>query len=189
MTQYELLDQLEAELREMLAFVRNQIATLPESTLRSRGGPEQWNILECFAHLNAYTDFYLSRIDLAIHKAKARKWVPAQNMNSGWIERRVIKKVDPARPFKRRKSPKKFNFMRQSLATEEVKRFIISSEKLLRCIQAAREIDLNRPKIQMAHTSAFKFRPGNLFQYLVLHAKRHLAQIEKLADPFNTKTT
>ena len=77
LTQQNLLDRLETELREILETARTQIAPLPAEDLLFRPAPskpkakESWNILECLAHLNAFSEQYFSRIDLAIHKAKA----------------------------------------------------------------------------------------------------------------------
>ncbi|MEO6758502.1 MAG: DinB family protein, partial [Saprospiraceae bacterium] len=75
MTQNELIDLLEADLRRLLDQVRTQIAPLDLDLLHYRPDPSQWNVLECFAHLNAFAEMYQPRIEAGIHKAKARKWI------------------------------------------------------------------------------------------------------------------
>lgn len=181
MTQHELLDRLEADLREMLDQVRTRIAPLPEEALRVRPALDKWNMLECFAHVNAYTDHYLSRIELAIHKAKARKWAAVPKLRSTWRGRRTIRGVDPANiDRKRKKSPKKYNFAHKPLGKEEVKRFIINMEKLLRLLQLSREIDLSKPTIPMVQKWFATLNLGDLYQYLVAHARRHVLQAQRL---------
>lgn len=181
MTQHELLDRLEIELRDLLDQVRTQIAILPVEALRVRAAHDKWNILECFAHLNAYTDYYLPRIELAIHKAKARKWGTVPELKPTWSGKRAVASVDPVNiDVKRKKAPKRFNFANVSLGEEEIKRFIISLEKLSRSIQAAREINLNKPKISVSQVSFFDLNLGDLLQYLVTHSRRHVLQAQRL---------
>ena len=82
MTQKDLLDRLENEVRELLEQARGHLAPLPADALQFHPAPEHpkarapWNIAECLAHLNAFSDDYFARIELAIHKAKARRWQP-----------------------------------------------------------------------------------------------------------------
>ena len=54
MTQTDLLEQLESDLRKLLEIARAQFAALPEEALQVRPQPERWNANECFAHLNAH---------------------------------------------------------------------------------------------------------------------------------------
>ncbi|MFN8300985.1 MAG: DinB family protein [Saprospiraceae bacterium] len=184
LTQQTLLDRLETELREILEMARTQIAPLPLEALLFRPAPdrpkarESWNILECLAHVNAFSENYFSRIDLAIHKAKARKWLatndaPVKYSGRG---RRAIRRADLDNG-KWLKSPKVYNFFEKQLGNEVVKTFIINAERLLRTIQIARDVDLNRPKVRKAHAWTGNYPLGNLLEYLVTHQRRHLRQV------------
>ena len=183
LTQQNLLDRLETELREILETARTQIAPLPAEALQFRPAPsrpkakESWNILECLAHLNAFSEQYFSRIDLAIHKAKARKWLASADAPVKYYGRgkRAIRRADPNNG-KWLKSPKVYNFSGKALGNEVVKTFIINAERLLRTIQIARDVDLNRPKVRKAHAWRGKYSLGNLLEYLVTHQQRHLQQ-------------
>ncbi|MCC7506114.1 MAG: DinB family protein [Saprospiraceae bacterium] len=189
MTQKALLDRLETELRELLETVRGQIAPLPAEALLFRPAPskpkgkEAWNIMECLAHLNAYADDYLAPIDLAIHKAKARRWTAAPDEPVRYFGRgkRAIRRANPANG-KWLKSPKRYNFNAQNLSVDPVKSFIINSERLLRSIQIAREVDLNKPFIRKAHAWTGRYSLGNLLEYLVTHQRRHVQQAQLIAN-------
>jgi DinB superfamily len=177
MTQAALLDLMETELRQVLEKFRNDIATLDEAALKFRPAEGEWNILECLAHLNAYSDLYIPRIQSAIHKAKARKWTPEGDVKYAWGAKRAVKRVD-AENGKFYKAKKNFNFIGQNLDKGALKIFVINTEKVLRNIQFAREIDLNKPTFQRAKSRFFSFTLGNSFEWLVAHSKRHLLQME-----------
>ncbi len=182
MTQSDLLDRLELDLNDLLKQVRTHFADqLREALLRhpSSGG---WNVQECFAHLNAQFDYYLPRIELALHKAKARRWLPApaQERQSSWLGRRAVHAVDPANLAKKqRHSPKAINPSKLlKVRLDEVKVFLINLELMLRLLKQAREVDINKPSIKPMHWNISSFLLGDLLEYLVLHAQRHLIQAQ-----------
>ncbi|MEO6040027.1 MAG: DinB family protein [Saprospiraceae bacterium] len=186
MTQNELLDHLETDLRRLLDQVRTQIVPLEEAAVQYRPDPSRWNVLECFAHLNAFAELYLPRIEAGIHKAKARKWTPADALQYTAAARRDIRRVNLANE-KPRKSKKIYNFYHRPLGTEVIKTFIINCERLLRNLHLAHETDLNRPKIARGHSGFFHYTLGNTFEWLIRHAQRHLAQAQTLLNQMQGK--
>ncbi len=178
MTQPELLDRLESDLSELLKLVRANFAEQPQSALSKRPAPEKWNAQECFAHLNAQFDYYLPRIELALHKAKARNWLPVQERRSNWFGRRAVRAADPANlPHHPRRSRKAIDPLKLlNVRTNEVKVFLINLEMMLRLLRQAREVDTNMPRLKPMQWSISKFTLGDLLEYLVLHAKRHVSQ-------------
>jgi hypothetical protein len=178
MTQSTYLDGLERELREVLQIVRTRLATQSGPVLLQRRQPDAWNIQETFAHLNAYLEYYLPHIERAIHKAKARNWPAAAEVQHNWVDRRAIARVQPGSAP--RKSPKKYNFLHLKVEQDEIKRFLINSERLIRNVQAAREISLNRPRLPGPFFPHWKFTLGGVFQYLIAHAQRHTLQAQNL---------
>ena len=180
MTQSELINRLESDLTELLRQVRAEFAEQPREALLFRYAPEKWNVQECFAHLNAQFDYYLPRIELALHKAKARRWIPGPERESNWLGRRAIHAVDPAYlTEKRRRSPKSIDPSKLLPVREnEVKVFLINIELMLRLLRQAREVDLNRPTIKPMRWRLSSFQLGDLMEYLALHAQRHLRQAQ-----------
>ncbi len=179
MTQTELLDRLESDIRRLLEQTRTQFAVLPEEALLVRPMAEGWNAMECFAHLNAHFDYFLPRIELSIHKSKARAWVPADEYRHNWIGRLAIRAVNPANMGKtRRKSPGRIDPKKLQLRQNEVKAFLINCEMLLRLVQQSRLADLNRARVKHFRWPGFRFLLGDLFEYMVLHAQRHLIQAQ-----------
>jgi uncharacterized damage-inducible protein DinB len=181
MTQHALLDRLDTELRETLELVRSRIARQPDEALRQRPHPQAWNAYECFAHLNAFSEAYTSRIELAIHKAKARKWLPAETLRYTGRGRRAIRRADPTNG-KQYKTAKRFDFGHLPMGAEQVKSFSIQAERLLRLIQMAREVDLNRARVRKTHSWLGTYTLGNLLEFLVTHIRRHVAQAAQLVQ-------
>ncbi len=176
MTQSELLDHLETDLRAVLADVRGKLAGLPPETIRQRPSPEAWSILEGIAHLNAYADDYLPRLHRAIHLAKARRWGPGDDVRYTARGRRLLRRADPTNG-KTFKSLKRYNFLNQPLEPHVIKAFVINCEQLLRILQEARKTDLNRPNIPKANAWFGHYTLGNLLEFLVLHNKKHIHRI------------
>jgi hypothetical protein len=177
MTQSALLDRLETDLRQSLEVVRNQIASNELAVLQYRTAPERWNALECFAHVNAYLERYIPRMELSVHKAKAREWKPVEEIKYTGLAKRYIRWADPDN-MKPRKSPKHYNFWQQPVGKAALKGFTINAERLLRVIQAAREVNLNKAKVGRGKSGFFTLSLGNTLEWQVQHIRRHLAQIQ-----------
>jgi hypothetical protein len=173
MTQQELLDHLEIELRGVLADVRLKLAGMPPEALLQRPTPESWNALECVAHLNRYAEDYMPPLNRAIHRAKARRWAPAAAVRYTARGRRLLRRADGNKTYK---SPKRYNFLNQPLGAEILKSFIINCEQLLRVLQEARKIDVNRATVRKANAWFGRYTVGNLLEFLVQHSRRHVAQ-------------
>ena len=180
-SQVSLLNKLEFEVQELLEQVRQQLATRSPEALAARPGEGRWNVYECMAHINAFFDDYFGPIDLVIHKAKARQWKPGEKVRYTGRGRRAIRRADPDNGKKYR-ARKRYDFYNRVVGTDSLKSFIINCERLLRTLRAAREVDLNRPKVRKAKSWRAKYTLGNLLEFLVTHAKRHVAQAIAAAE-------
>lgn len=179
MSQSSLLEQVETDLRQSLELVRNQIAPMDFAALQFRSAPEHWNAVECFAHLNAYLERYIPRMELAIHKAKARQWQPAEEVKYRGAGRKFIRRADPDNG-KAYKSPKQYNFHHKPLGKDAVKGFTINAERFLRVLQAAKEVDLNKARVERGKSGFFKLNLGNTLEWQVLHIRRHILQVQAI---------
>lgn len=177
-SQVSLLNKLEFEVQELLEQVRQQLATRSPETLMLRPGEGQWNAYEALAHANLFFEDYFSAIELAIHKAKAREWKPGEKVKYTGRGKRAIRRADPANT-KRYRARKRYDLLGRVVGTDAVKSFIINCERLLRMLRAAREVDLNRPKIRKARSWRGKYTLGNLLEFLVTHGRRHVLQAIK----------
>jgi hypothetical protein len=177
MTQSALLDVLDTDLRALLETIRTQVLPVDPAVISRTADPKRWSALECFDHLNrSYAD-YLDKIELSIHKAKARQWSaqPNAEIRYNMVGREAIRWVMPGnkRRFKTatRYNPASKNKVASPAA---VKSFLIHAE--IRLLQLAREVDLNRAQVGFALLPIVKYRLGNLLEFMVRHGQRHTIQ-------------
>jgi uncharacterized damage-inducible protein DinB len=178
-SQSEFLDQMEGYVRQLIVEAREDLAMQPTPALKQRPGDKRWNALECIAHLNAYNEMYLSKIEQAVHKAKAQKKTPGLVPKIGWLGRYVARAVDPERRAKKMRSPKKTNFYQVHLYPDEVKKFVTYQEILLRIIAKGREVDINYPKVAMKVFPYMNMNLAEFLQFFVNHQRRHMLQAQE----------
>lgn len=180
MTQTELLDRLELDLNDLLKTVRESFYNQAPEAILQRPAPGKWNVQDCFAHLNAQFEYYLPRIEQALHKAKARRWTPASERESNWLGRSAIRAVDPVnRAHRPLRSPKAIDPSKLLKTRDnEVKVFLINLEMMLRLVRQAREVDTNKPKIKPMRWNISSYLLGDLLVYLTLHSQRHVLQAQ-----------
>ena len=179
MSQQDLLNRIETDVRALLEAARAQYARLDPLALQRRRAPESWNILESIAHINGYLEDYIPGLERAIHKAKARRWGPGYDVRYSGRGRRAIRRADPDNG-KIYKSPKHYNFFQKPVGQEVVKSFIINGERLLRVVEAARSVDINRACVPKMHAWMGKYSVANLLEFLVVHTRRHFMQAQHL---------
>jgi DinB superfamily len=185
MSQKAYLEQLEEEVKNLLEQTRLTFANAPAEAhhLPPTGGG--WSISECFAHLNAQFTYFLPRIELALHKAKARQWVPGEVRSSNWIGRSALSRVTSPKPLR---SYKSMDPVRLTLGTNELKTFLIHTELLLRLVRQASEVDLNKARVKHFRWPHFQFMLGDLLEIMLRHAQRHAAQAENVYKSMRIQT-
>lgn len=181
MTPSELLNRLESELTQLQATIRADFFELSTENLLRRPHPEAWGAMDCIAHLNAELEYYLPQLERAQHKAKARKWMPTDEVKNNWLGRRAIRSVDvQTGVWKAHRAPKSLDPLKlRAVRENEVKVLLINLELLIRLVRQSHEIDLNRPKIRPRRWSLAHFYMGDLLEYLTRHVQRHVLQAER----------
>jgi hypothetical protein len=185
MSQQAYLAQLEEEIKNLLEQTRLTFADTPAEAHRLHPSGGGWSVSECFTHLNAQFAYFLPRIELALHKAKARQWVPGETRASNWIGRSALRRVSSPKPLR---SYKSMDPARLTVGTNEVKTFLIHVELLLRLIRQASEVDLNKARVKHFRWPHFQFLLGDLFEIMLRHAQRHAAQAENVYKAIRIQT-
>jgi hypothetical protein len=182
MTQEEYLNQIEHRLRQLLEEVRQEFAGLPmESLTRRLSSPKQWNLLECFEHINRKFAVDIPKLEYAIHKAKARKLVhhPEAVQQFTWFARKKLRQYALTNA-RRTKTAKKWNPLGADLSPAVVKSLIIQMEKMLRVVQQSREVDLNKTVLKAGCYSLFSINLGNFMEVITVHTERHIQQARQI---------
>jgi uncharacterized damage-inducible protein DinB len=183
-SQSSLLNRLDIAVRQVMIEAREDIATQTMPVLRNRPADKKWNALETLAHLNSFSDLYLPKFELAIHRAKARKFEPSEEYISTWLGRYKIKSVAAEnRTTRRQRTAKRYNFINKELDASVVKAFIINQEILLRTIAKSREIDINKTKVSFAGFPYLKLSLGQFLEFFITHQQRHMLQAKEMVEP------
>lgn len=145
--------------------------------------PEKWSAAQCLAHLNSYGRYYLPAIEKAIQKAAKNK--SALPFKAGWLGNYFTRMMLPAEngiPAKKMAAPKEHYPGIIPDSFQIVGEFIEQQEKLLKLIDAARNIDLNKAKCPISIAPFIKLKLGDVFLFLIAHNYRHVLQAERALD-------
>jgi len=145
--------------------------------LRWRENPHSWNILECLEHLNLYGDFYLPQI---AHKIKHSNTKSETHFKSGILGNYFAKSMLPKEKLNKMKTFKDKNPLHSNLDPTVMDKFIAQQNTLLDLLHQAKNVSLNKVKIETSLSSLIKIKLGDTFQFFINHIIRHLKQIEKI---------
>ncbi len=148
---------------------------LPALTWREQSA--SWNVLECLEHLNLYGNFYLPQIEMKI------KNTPTKNdadFKSGWLGSYFAKSMLPKEKLNKMNTFKDKNPLHAKLDKTVIQKFINQQVKLLDLLSEARNVSLNKVRIETSISKLITLKLGDTFQFLINHIIRHLNQIDKI---------
>lgn len=173
----ELIDQLTARTKQDLATAR-QFLALDSSALHLRPRPDAWNALECLAHLNHYSEFYLPEIRRQIDSTKYHQHT--DTFTSSWLGNKFAAGMKPGpktTKISTFKSADPRNFG-QELDHSTIEAFIRHLEDILELLQMARKVDMTRTKTGISISPLIKLRLGDTFRVVIYHNWRHVEQAQ-----------
>lgn len=177
----ELIDQLDATLREQLERART-VRGMPADALLHRPAPDKWNALEIFEHLCLSSGIYLRGLEQVFDaKAERLPFNPAFNpgLLGGYFTKSMLPKPDGT-ITNRMKTMRMFDPPRNHGASQEsIDRFIDLCERFRRLLERARATDLNRMKVTSSLGPIIRFKAGDAFRFPIAHQQRHFLQLER----------
>jgi hypothetical protein len=156
-----------------------ELSEISEEKLRLKPAPNAWNALECFEHLNYYTDFYHPEIK----KKMSRSHHSSQpDFSSGWLGKKFIKAVDPqSKPMKTLKKTDPLTRNEPVKSPSVISRFLADQQEMLEIITAAKSKNLNKVKVGISIAPWLKVKLGDAITFTVLHNQRHIQQAARAA--------
>ena len=170
----ELLDQLRQRTEDNLA-IAESFQKLSLEVLQRKSTPKSWNALECLAHLNHFSKYYLPEIRKKITGSK----YPAQaRFTSSRLGNYFAKGMKPGEKMRAIKTlpsgdPLKF---KSPVTPGALNDFIRDQKELLALLDGAAEVDLTKTKTGISITQLIKLRLGDTLRVVVYHNWRHLEQ-------------
>lgn len=169
----DLIERTEA-LKKQAEILRSE----NENTLNARPQEGTWSILECLEHLNLYGDFYLPELEHRILNGRPRG--KRERFKSGWFGEYTVTSMLP----KKDKLAYKMNAFKNmtpkpsELSIATIDRFIKQQETMLRLLEKARNVDIQRTLTRIT-LPYMKFYMGTTFRFVIYHNERHLWQAQR----------
>lgn len=192
MTSKELLSELRTITERNIDLLRQRFSDLSEQQKRWKKDSNSWSILEVFAHLNAYANYYHLVFANRIETTRFRD--PKDNFISSPLGKSAWKsvKLGNAKNVKRRmKSPKSFNptFETNLIQGTDIETFEKDQLHLLTILTKAEEVNLRKVKVPISISKIIRLRLGDALQFVIYHNERHMQQalniIENKSFPKN----
>jgi hypothetical protein len=179
MTSKELLSELRAVTERNLDVIRQRFNNLSEEQKRWKTDTNSWCVIEVFAHLNAYANYYhpvfSKRIETTRYSEPKDIFISSPLGKSAWKSM----KLGNAKNVKRRmKSPKSFNPTIETtlISGANIEAFEKDQLQLLKILTNAEEVNLRKVKVPISISQIIRLRLGDALQFVVYHNERHMQQ-------------
>ena len=153
--------------------------SLSEDMLNWRKEEASWSILECLAHLNMYSDFYIPEITASIQTSPNAY---GQYFKSGWLGDYFAQMMYPKTKLNKVKTPKAYNPLGRTLNKGTISKFISDQDEMMQALERAMEVDLNRTRTSIAILKFIKLRLGDTLRIVVYHNQRHVQQAQGVLE-------
>ncbi len=175
-------NELIADLIDRTKEILNQAEyfySLEKEPLNYKPSKDEWSILECFEHLNRYGDFYIPEINQRINQSSS---AAVEAFNSGWLGNYFAKAMLPRPKLNKMNTFKSMNPNGSQLNKETIEKFIGQQKQMLRLLDAARRVNMNKVKTGITISKWIKLRLGDTFRVVIYHNQRHMAQAERVYE-------
>ncbi|HEU4471866.1 MAG TPA: DinB family protein [Flavisolibacter sp.] len=183
----ELIDQLEADVRQVIAAAEHLRSADPVK-LSYTTGEGSWSVVQVLEHLNMYSRHYLPLVEkLMVHISKdMNAWfVP------GFWGNYFTKLMMPKTVFEisnKMKTPKYFRPAKSVNVEGVFKEFFQHQQKLLQLLEVSRRRNLNTIHVPITLSRFIRLRLGDMFRFLVAHELRHMIQARNAVKAVGVST-
>jgi uncharacterized damage-inducible protein DinB len=135
-----------------------------------------WSAAQCFEHLNQYGHYYLPQIHKSLEGNTSLN--SGDTFKSTWLGSYFTKMMDPDTGKKKIKTFKEYVPKSELDAHAVIAEFIRQQETMLKYLHEAQSADLNR-RIPISLTKLIRLKLGDVFQFVIAHNARHVAQAKR----------
>lgn len=175
------IDQLIGELKSItensLEFAKSMQHQNNEN-LNFRMSENSWSILECLEHLNFYSKFYIPEIENRINGSQFS--AIKSDFKSGILGNYFASMMLPKEKLNKMKTLKISNPIHQLLDKSVIEEFISQQSKMLKLLEKAKTVDLEKTKTSISISKLIKLKLGDTFRFVIYHNLRHIKQAENI---------
>ncbi len=180
----ELLNDLRKRLRDIRNGVQKNFYFLEKEDLRRRPAKGKWNVIEVFAHINIFQEYYNKQIANALERAPE---VEHDEVKISWLGKKFVKSMQPrdgkipmpmptfakADPLKR---AKKGIIIKEGVVFQD---FIADLEEMEELMIQSYDRDITQVKIK-TFLPFIKLHLADAFMFNLAHTERHILQAERV---------
>lgn len=191
MTTATLFQELETITNASIDTVKKRFSKLSQAQLEFRVNRESWSILEIFAHLNEYANYYhpafSKKIDTTRFRDPRLNFISSPLGKSAWMSMKLGKSKNVKRKFN---APKLYNptIVPSIVKPTAVIDFMEGQNELLHILERAKTINVRKSKIGIAISKIIRLRFGDALLFVVYHNERHVQQALNLMNHRNFPT-
>jgi hypothetical protein len=162
------------------------VSGLTDDQFNWRPAPDRWSVAQCLDHLNVAGFLLLPRLETAIHRARAMRWMSDKPLRYGWVGNWFINSQEPGPNMRKVKTFKSFLPSSRAAIDEVLPRFQRLQDQFIAAVEDAEGVDLSRIKVTSPITSLLRLNVGAWFAATTAHERRHLVQAQavKQAEGF-----
>lgn len=178
----DFFDILSADLARLRDITQRRFRPLTDDQLNRRPGPGKWSVGQCLDHLNIIGGHYLPIITHKLQQAQQRKSKPAETVKHGFIGRKMTEAMRTPPSQKVMKAPQQYAPSGSRLPRTVVEVFSRQLDELEQLLKQARRVNANAVRIPNPIIPLLWPRLPDVAEMLIEHAKRHVAQAERVLD-------
>lgn len=168
----KLIEDLKLQVTELIT-TAEEFKLLSEDKLNFKNTSESWSILECIAHINLYSNFYLDEFNRCLDLSK-NKSVP--QFKSGWFGNYTVNSMLPKKgKMSKMKTFKHMNPIYSKVNKDILNDFINQQKEFLLVLDRCGCINLNKTRCKLT-IPLVTFKLGDTLRFYVYHNIRHIIQ-------------
>ena len=145
----------------------------PFDDLKAKSNENSWSVLECIAHLNLYSEFYLPELKKAINKNITP---PSYFFYPSFTGEYLVKSIRYKEKLNKMKTSSLMDPNGSILSKEVLRHFVFEQRQIIDLLDDAREVDINKIKTPLILSKWIKLRLGDTFRFVIYHNQRHVYQ-------------
>ncbi|HRJ41332.1 MAG: DinB family protein [Caldilineaceae bacterium] len=179
----DFLTGLRSHIHQHAAEVQSVFLELDDTQLTWRPRPGEWNILQCFDHLNLTHDYYAPKV--ADGLAQRRPALPAADSYapSFWGRIYMHFSFNPKYSFP---TVPAITPGADNLGRDVLHRYLAKQEGLLATLDAVASLDLRATTVPIE--KFVRFNLGDCLKILVYHDQLHIGQAQRVLQTFQEKS-
>lgn len=159
--------------------VKRDFINLNDSELNSKPNPEAWSILECLAHLNLYSEYYIPEIKKVMSKAAGSS--APEKIKWSWFGKMSVEKIAISNSQKM-KTISRMNPANSDLDSSIVEEFLEFNAVLKTLSFDSKSLNYNKKGIRVEFLKILKLNLAETLVFMMEHQNRHLIQAQNVLN-------